>query len=286
MQEPLIQPVILAGGPQKLPFERATDMSVLEFPLRPDTGTLKIWNQVLARHEAVRDEIFAVVSDPAQAKQIAALANSERSRVVVDPRTHRGTGGVLSDLFGDGGVVPVECDYLLLIERTACPLKDLDRLMETLDTRPDIVIGISEHDRLAGLIAIRPEVLGLVPAIGYSDLKEQVVASALSSGMDVEACVLVEEAVTIDDLRGALQAVERWCDKTEVASNSSATKVRGACSLHPSAQIEGATIIDSVCLEGAIVAPGSVVARSILGRWANVPQNTTVVDAIVGFDTQ
>ncbi len=276
-----IQTVILAGGPQRSPIERAIGMSVLAFPIRPDAGILQIWCEMLSEYDAVRDEVAVVVSEASQMDLLSSLQESSSFRVSMDPRPHRGTGGVLADLFGAGGVASVDCDYLLIIERTACPLTKIDRLMEVLVGGPDIVIGVSQHDRLAGLIAVRPEILQLVPKIGYSDLKEQLVATALSSGKQVEAAVLVDEAVRVEDLKGILHAVERWHDCSKSPPVSSSTKIHGACSLHPSAQIEGATIIDSVCLKGAVVSPGAVVARSIVGAGASIPKDTVVVDSIV-----
>jgi ADP-glucose pyrophosphorylase len=52
----------------------------------------------------------------------------------------------------------------------------------------------------------------------------------------------------------------------------------------PSATVEGAEIIHSIILDGAVIEPGAVIARSVVAPGVRVSANTIVSDVVLGID--
>ena len=46
------------------------------------------------------------------------------------------------------------------------------------------------------------------------------------------------------------------------------------------AEVTGATIIDSIVMEGAKIGPGAIIARSAIGPGATVPGGIRVIDSV------
>ena len=198
----------------------------------------------------------------------------------VEPRSHRGTGGVLRDLRERESQAFADVDYILVIDRDACPPHTLSVFVDELQHGADVVVGVSELDRLAGLIALKPSLLDDIPERGYVDLKEQVLNAALSNGRRGQAVTIMPRAIRIRNLSSWLEAV-RYHSLNGGENSSSGTKgLQRSSVIAESAVTSGAFIVDSVVMENARVGEGAVVARSAIPPGMLVPDGAVVVDSV------
>ncbi len=125
----------------------------------------------------------------------------------------------------------------------------------------------------AEIYLCKPDVLRLIPAGGYSDIKEGLIPSILRAGGVVRPVVLPRDVGSFHDRAGYLHAVSvhlaqnvrcaddpTGCEGSPVASQGS---------IHPSARVFGAVEIgeDAEIAQGAVVVGPAVIGpRAVVGR--------------------
>ncbi len=155
----------------------------------------------------------------------------------------------------------------------------------------------------AEIYLCKPDVIRLIPAGGYSDIKEGLIPSILRAGGVVRPVVLSKDVGSFHDREGYLHAVsmhlfqETGCANDRTTHGNRATALHG--SVDPSAKVCGAVQIgeDADISEGAIVigpsvigpravvGRDSVVVRSVLWDGARVGERCEVLESVLGDGT-
>jgi exosortase len=153
----------------------------------------------------------------------------------------------------------------------------------------------------AEIYLCKPDVLRLIPAGGYSDIKEGLIPSILRAGGVVQPVVLPEEVGSFHDRNGYLHAVSmRLTERTEraeVGAENGLPQNAAQASIHPSARIWGpvvigeeARILDGAIVVGpavigpqAVVGRDSVVIRSVLWNGATVGNRCEVFESVADY---
>lgn len=280
-----IQPIILAGGLRDVPLEEALGVPLLGLPIQHDRTVVQLWADVLAPFDAIERPIKVVTSSKKKADRLLPVLAADRFRLLTDPFPHRGTAGVLADIRMTLPEMKHSVDYFLVLDQSGCPPRSLGSFLAKLSEGDDIVIGVSSFDRLAGVLAFKPKVLELVPAVGYQDFKEQTLVIARESGLHIAAHNTTVEAVRIDHLTGVLDSVKYWATSAPECEHVSRSFFEGDCSIHESVKASDAIIVDSICMQGSVIGAGAVVARSIIGPNVTIPEGIRVTDSVVDATT-
>lgn len=141
----------------------------------------------------------------------------------------------------------------------------------------------------AEIYLCKPDVLRLIPAAGYSDIKEGLIPSILRAGGVVRPFVLATEVGSFHDRCGYLRAVSKHlmecAEPGQVEGPHGGPRVAPQASVHPSARIWGAVEVgeEARILERAmIVGPAVIGPRAVVGRESVVVRSVLWRDARVG----
>ena len=279
--------VLLAGGPNPLAISQSVGIQIWELPIERELGFAEAWDQKFneAGLEPVTQDLLASVSDNDLPNPVT---SNSRWRFHVETRAHRGTAGTIADWCVARNLDEKEVEWILLIEGAASPAVDLSRLFKAISKKSDfdVILGISELDRHCGCMLIRRSVLEHVPDLGFFDLKEQLLPVIRESGGRIGGEVIARRALRISDQSSWLQILAAWnANQSSKDGPGSGSGERLKPSLiMPEARTEGAEIIGSIILNGAVVEPGAVVARSVVASGVRIPADTVVTDMLLGID--
>lgn len=298
--------VMLAGTILPTPFQEALGIPVLCLPIGPAGCVLDAWVRALATIPNLSG-VKLVVKSPTELERVsAAIRGMKRNGAKMniqpqrEPGAWRGVAGLLRDLrdYAESD------DLLLVLEAHSCPPTTLTPLIDAIKDRPDVVgvIGTSDRGEPVGASIFRSRVFDCVPAIGYCDLKEQLLPALHERGEKVIVQRLSERVQRMRDLQSYLKAV-RSSLKAPVdirhdqvraaaiggmrriaaqASVSPRAIIDGFCIIEPDAVIEdGAVLHDCVVLKGAVVGGGAVVSCSVLGPTVRVKPRDQIVHDLI-----
>lgn len=309
--------VMLLGGLRRSALEAASGVVPATLPLDARTSLLSAW--AAAVQAAGCGQLRVAVSADAPDRSIGASIDAALARVskgdsrgseqfevarVVEPASHRGTGGLLRDVTADLG--PDE--LVLLVEPHCLPPVSLAPLVVALDglaggDQPDVAVGVACRCALAassatpaGVAIVRRELLELAPKIGYHDFKEQFLPLLVGRGIAIRPVPLDASGLRVHDLAAYRAAVAGWRSRGS-APNRGPSVGEGAA-IAGSARLIGDTIVmsgakvgedavvqDSVLLENAVVGDGAVVARSLIPPGFRVAPRSLVVDRVLDAES-
>ena len=279
--------VMLVGGPKTMPICDQVGTPLWNLPLEEDLDVIEAWSGRLlkAGFETVCQDLLVSVSTSDVPRR--QLTNSHWD-LQVETRAHRGTAGTIADWCAVRKFDQEDVEWILLIEGSASPAVDLSpfRLAAANDSEFEVILGASELDRHCGCMLLRRRVFDLVPALGFFDLKEQLLPVIRESGGRIGVEVVAERALRISDQASWLQALSVWrALNTRPGSEDRARRSMPNQSLiMPGARIDGAEIIQSIILSGAVIEPGAVIARSVVASGVRVSAGTVVSDVVLGID--
>jgi exosortase len=217
-----------------------------------------------------------------------------------------GTAGCLRDAVGsDPG------DLVLLFSGSmASPPSIRNMIQAHQDSGAELTMvfnprpsGAPGHGSPAEIYLCKPDVLSLIPRGGYSDIKEGLIPSILSSDGTVRPLVLAKDVGNFHDHKGYLKATAvHLVDRADGRYNGAANgcvEVAPEASVHPSAKVYGPVMIsdraqvreDAVVVgpavigRGAVVGRGSSVVRSVLWDGAEVGAQCEVVASVLDCHT-
>ena len=250
-------------------------------PVAPSLLLVECWKEKLADYVEADSPLNILLSSTMGFQSMDLLASDPRFIRALDPRPHRGTAGVLADYLERDVSDSKDLDYVLVIDRSSCPPRSLSGFMEALEAGPDILIGVSELDRLTGIMAIKPEVLKFVPSVGYFDIKEQLVNKAADADFKVSVTSIMPRSIPINSVASWIEAIRYLAYPDPAAESDRKFVVEGVSCIDPSATIGNAMVRDSIIMKGAVVSDGAVVARSVVCPGAEVKSKTRVIDSVV-----
>lgn len=239
-----------------------------------------------------------VCCDASLAGDVASVCQSHRLAVTVMPEELiSGTAGCLRDAARSD---PGELILVLSASMAAPPpigkLIDVHRSSGTDVTvvfnpgRPD---GESPGPS-AEIFLCKPQVLGRIPAGGYSDIKEGLIPAVLRAGGVIRPCVLERPVGNFRDRRGYIEAVEvLLCEGDpnglgvgvcEGSRGGPVFKGAGAF-VHPEARVCGPVLIGDHAMvrEGVVVIGPAIIGRNVvIGEDSAVVRSALWAGAFVG----
>jgi glycosyltransferase involved in cell wall biosynthesis len=205
-----------------------------------------------------------------------------------EPKALRGPAGVIRDLCHE-----YRPDQHVVVAEAARYVSSslLPMLVDHVRHRADVTVAANPDGTPAGMYVIRCGALGLIPAVGFMDLKEQWLRRAVDAALNVR----------VHDVDGPgtlpLRSRRQFLRAAAVA-NAVAAAQRGGADLLPAEEITGLRVIctgsligPGAVVEGSIVMPGAaigsnaVVVRSLVAPNGRVEPGSDIVDAIVHAGT-
>ena len=282
--------LMLAGALHPSPLRQQLGIPVICLPLGVRGKLLTAWLDALT--EALDAPIVQIaVNSEEDAHAIRPMIDEKgvngSTRVVVEPASWRGTGGLLRDLYPgdpDRGIMVVEANCL--------PPASLDGLLQALDDGTQGAVATTDDAEPAGLYIFDQTALEAIPPIGYFDLKEQLLPALSRRGYQIRAAPVTDRVIRIRDRVSYLQAIRATAERhgtaallgrSPEANIAPSARIVGNCIIEPQVVVkEGAVIQDSVLLSGAIVEEKTVVSRSVVAPGVRVPAGSTVIDRVAG----
>lgn len=284
--------IVLAGALHPSPLQRGLGELPVCLPMGPAGTLLDAWLATVAADGACR-EVRIVVNNEDDARSVEAGLprgrHAARVAVTAEPAAWRGSAGLVADVSRD-----VSAEHAVVVVEAHCypPPPSLSPLLEAIESgRGAAAVAAGPGLEPAGLYALAPEAVALVPPVGYHDLKEQLLPALARAGREVRLVALDEPVLRIRDRAEYLEAVRRSLSngaahstlrRAPAARVSPEARLAGCCIIEAGAVVEaGALVHDSVILEGAVVGPGAVVSRSVVARHAEVGASERLVDRIM-----
>ncbi len=284
--------VLLAGTLRPTPLREALGQPVLCLPLGRSGTLLDAWLDVLHQIDEL-SEIRVVLKGQADVEAVIAALNSTlglsgherrgpKVHCLADQQAWRGPAGILRDITEDLDAD----DSVIVVEALRLPPPTLSPLVDAFTEHCDGVVGLVGEDQPAGVYMFCQHALQQTAAIGYRDLKEQLIPALSQGGAKITTAPLGKVAYAIRDRAEYLGAVGASLELEEriaaSAAVSDAVLLEGFCVIEPNAVIgDGAVVHDSVVLSHAVVGGGAIVSRSIVGASVAIAPRRQIVQQIV-----
>lgn len=279
---------ILIGGLRRSEFEAALGFRLACLPLDAGDTLLRAWFERLVGIGTSEIRVIATDSTDPQLVRETDFLRGRFSQIHVrldrETLSHRGTAGVLRDGCSD----LADADRVVWVEPHCLPPIDLRPLLEST-TAEEVAIGVAGGDHPAGACLMPAGLLRHAPKIGYQDFKEQFIPTLVTLGVRVRPVHLAHRSVRIHSRVSYLEAIDSW---------PSANRISPEADIHPSARIEGrsivlagarvgaeAVVLDGVLLSNAAVGEGAVVARSVVPMARRVAPRSLVVDRVIDIES-
>ncbi len=281
--------VLLGGAVRPTLLSNSIGRSVFDLPVSQEDSILDLWckqTQELLDRVGLDHLPLRVVIDrdsiPPAVRESS--GGAVLTRVEVDETKFRGTGGVLRELCSDYG----DKDLILVASGAQVLMYSLIELVMSLaQAKSDVSIVSHIDGSPSGLMLVRCGVLGLVPAIGFIDMKEQ----ALPIIADKHRVTVVERAestgLTIRTLYNYVSMLRKR-HRSESAAYDMADEFLEDWQpafgiIEPGAEVDPtARVHDSVVLSGGRVERGATLVRSLVCPGGVAGKNKIIVDQIVG----
>ena len=284
--------VLLAGTLRPTPLREALGQPVLCLPLGRSGTLLDAWLDVLSRIDKL-SEIRVVLNGQTDVEAVNAATTSTLSlsgsarpgpkvHCLADQQAWRGPAGILRDITEDLDAD----DSVIIVEALRLPPQTLNPLVNAFANRCDGVVGLVGEDQPAGVYMFCQHALQQSAAIGYRDLKEQLIPALSQAGAKITTASLSKISYAIRDRAEYLGAVRASLElQKRIAASAAVSEsalLEGFCVIEPDAVIgDGAVVHDSVVLSHALVSGGAVVSRSIVGASVAIAPRRQIVQQIV-----
>lgn len=282
--------VLLTGGVRATSLAAQVGRSVLDLPLASGCRLLDVWRERIdglrgdGRSEAALPDVLILAGSATALPTVAADGEGLRFRAERDASRYRGTAGALRDLCEPFG----KEDRILVGTASQGPGEgQIEHLLREASSGDDICLSTDRTGVPTGLFLIRCGILGLVPAAGFIDLKEQGLPRiAREARVRVLECPGVASRA-LRDRRSYLDALRSWhrsrslsgvtaVDPYEERWKPAFSIVEPGAEVAPDAQLH-----DAVVLAGGSVEAGAEVVRCVVGPGGRVRRRERVVDRLV-----
>lgn len=281
--------IILAGSVRPSDLSRAIDGPLVDLPVDSNDTVMSLWAAnaaALARRLEVASLPVRVLIDQTGPEPSLPAPNPLAPVTIErDPADFRGTGGVLRDvtaeyapddrvLFASGAQVLTE------------PLPEL--ALELAELGGEVSLVAHGDGTPSGMFLVRVGSLASAAAVGFVDLKEQLLPRLADAGADIRVLRrATATGIPVRTLDGYLAALRNRAlarrgqagDLDPFAEDWAPT----FSIVDPQSRVDpSATIHDSVVLRGGIVQRGATVVRSVVGPGGVVRAGQTVADTVIG----
>lgn len=276
--------VLLAGFVRPTQLSTAIGRSLLDLPMNQHQSLLDQWlDQASGLAKTLEIDQLQMRVEIDQTSPIPRTPKND-SHVTVntkrDSMSLRGTGGVLRDLAMQYNAD----DYLLIANGAQVLLEPLsDLTIKLANHESDVALISDAQGTPSGLMLIRCGVLEKIPAVGFVDLKEQVLPGIVVNHkvkvlQSLKPCAIPIR--TNSDYINAIRASDRsrpeshnafaenWQSTFRIVE--SGANVAASNHIHDSVVLKGATVMENVLLVRSTVCSGAV-----------VKSNSTIVDKLV-----
>ncbi len=279
--------VLLAGQVRRTDFVAALQRSVMDLPIDSTTTAMDVWREQtnsLAIALGVERLAVRIMVNPqtVKPKVNGSLPGSRiNMRVELDSGEYRGTGGVLRDIaeaYDDDDRIVVANGGQLMSE----PLTET--VSSLLRAGGDVSLISHTDGTPTGLMIIRCGVLRSISAVGFSDLKEQVLPRIATSRKVAVVDRSSPVAFPIRTRNDYFRALRWWHGSDDGAANPLAENWKPTYSIiEAGADVDStARIHDSVVLRGGRVEAGASVVRSVVCEGGRVAKKQMATDCVVG----
>lgn len=283
--------VLLAGSVRATELSRSIGRSLLDLPLDARDTVLSLWQsrvETMASHVGLaRLPIRIIINQAGHAPRSQREASTAPVSVEHDRIEYRGTGGALRDVaegYGEGDAILVANGAQVMTEPLELMARDL------IHADADVSLVSHEDGTPTGLFLLRCGALRDIQPNGFVDLKEQVLPRLAGAGRSIHVLRRSEATgVAVRTLDGYLEALRVQArlaagrpmnhDPYEEDWAPTFSLIESGARIGP-----GATIHDSVVLDGGIVGAGAVVVRSVVCPHGAVVPDATVSDRIIASD--
>ena len=278
--------ILLSGMVRPTPFSSAIGRSVLGLPVDSGRTLLDRWTAeaaAVARAGSTDSLEVRVLADQSAPLPDPLESTGVDVRIERDPFDLRGTGGVLRDICAEYE----DHEFLLVAGGAQLPVRPLPRLLEELRTHgADVVLVTHDDGTPVSLMLIRCECLRLVPPIGFSDMKEQVLPLIAGKYRVIVRSYAGRVAMPVRTCAQYIEAL-RWYhgrDPAASAANPFAEEWETRFGIvETGATVDPDVVVhDSVVLRGAKVLRGAAVVRSVICGGGTVGRDGIIVDGLVG----
>ncbi|MEE8153581.1 MAG: NDP-sugar synthase [Phycisphaerales bacterium] len=291
--------VLLAGTLRPPPLREALGRPIVCLPLGRRGTLLDAWLGALGSIDELAEIRVVLKGRPdveaVNAAMSLAVWRPRRGKrrgpnvhCIAEPKAWRGPGGIVRDVTADLD----GADAVIIIEALRLPPPTLRPLVDAFTKTFDGVVGLVGPDQPAGIYVFRQRVVQQASAIGYCDLKEQLIPAVSQGGAKIRTAPLAEIAYTIRDRAEYLAAVRASLTQSPgpdplqriagAAAVSSSALLEGFCVIEPNAVIgNGAVVHDSVVLSQAVIGGGAIVSRSVIGSSVAIAPCCQIVQKIV-----
>lgn len=260
--------LLFAGAVRPTPLLKAAGRNVLDLPL---SDGLTVGQQWIAAHEDLSRTLGTTPPLRVLIDRNSARARSmPESQATIEPDdvAFLGTGGVLrAAAKGQDGLMLVATGGSVLTR----PLPDVvDQLLEL---QADVAL-LAEHDGTpTGVMLVSARAMREIPGSGYLDFKEQCLPK-IAERHRVRVAFADRGERACYPIRNREQYLAALSHR---AQGEPFVIVEEGAQVSPSARLR-----DAVVLSGARVGTRAVVARSLLGPGASVPNEQVLTDQAIG----
>lgn len=272
--------VVLEGGVRETALVRGSGMCVGDMPF--DAGR-RVLEQIGDRFGSVLEpwaERLYVQSGWVPGSVIAGGLGFE---VLRDRSEYRGSAGALRDaLFSRGG------GLTLVVSSSRWSVFDAERALAGHARSGAGVSVLCDGDgEPLDAMVLDSSVVGSVPAVGYVDLKEQMLSRWVRGGVGVRGDCCGRGVPRVHDRASYLRCVREVCGSLPARSGGFVGEHRGCEGVVcvGASVAESALVKESVVMPGASVGDGAVVVGSVVCSGCEVESGSWMVDVVASVGT-
>jgi hypothetical protein len=276
--------VVLCGGVRPSPLGGAAGCSLLDLPFDHSMTIGEAWFAAFVR-QGIPPDACVLATTPSESGGIAPAASF---RITRDADPYRGPAGAVRDALGaiDG------IRTIIIAEGSRVPMTSTAEAVVRAAAPRTIAVGVCPDGTYAGVLATDIEAIEILPTIGFIDLKEQWLPSAMKSGFRVKLCAVPSPSFRIRTKDSYLDALDRLGRFPAEASGSGRVVAGGSESMFGTMYGRGlasdkstvsptAVVAHAAVAASASIGHGAIVVRSVIGPGAVVRDNEVVLDRVV-----
>ncbi|MBZ0173039.1 MAG: NDP-sugar synthase [Phycisphaerales bacterium] len=274
--------LILCGGLKPPPLAAALCAPLLTLPQTADRTLLRCWLDAfdLAGIGVDRCRLLTDTDSWGTMSPVPC---------VPDSGPYRGPAGVLRDALNT--IDSTDCCVIVEGSRMLETESSLDNLLQAHRSKHDaITVATNPDGSFAGIFVADPAAIGLIPSIGFIDIKEQWLPAAAREGFEIHTHALTGFCFSARTPGAYLRALRQmgWFTlrgPSRVIGHEHPGifgTLYGGSLISQTANVSPEAVASCSAIgEGVQIAAGAVVIRSIVGSHARIGKNEVIIDTVI-----